>query len=240
VSKLLEITGLKAGYGSIAVVRDLNVKVAQGEIVTLLGANGAGKSTTLKAIMGLVRPMAGKILVDGTDTAGLPAFQAAKSGLALVPEGRRVFRTMTVQENLEVGGVTRPNLEARETLERMYELFPRLRERHRQLAGTLSGGEQQMVAIARALMSRPAFILMDEPSLGLAPLVVAQVFEAIRRIQTEMGCGVLLVEQNAEMALSVAERGYVMTRGNVVVEGAAADLRGSALLNSAYLGMQPA
>lgn len=240
MAKLLEVKGLTAGYGAIAVVKQINVKVAQDEIVTLLGANGAGKSTTLKAIMGMVRPMDGQICLGNTDIAGQPAFAAAKRGLALVPEGRRVFRTMTVQENLEVGGVTRSTAEVRETLEQMYQLFPRLRERHRQLAGTLSGGEQQMLAIGRALMSRPAFILMDEPSLGLAPLIVAQVFEAVRRIQTEMGIGVLLVEQNAEMALSVADRGYVLTRGSVVAEGSAEVLRGSAHLSNAYLGMQPA
>ena len=235
---VLETQGLQASYGSITVVKGIDLRIETGEIVTLLGANGAGKTTILKALMGILKPSSGRILLNGVDITGQVAHQAARRGLALVPEGRRIFRRMTVRENMELGAVTRPAAEAQATMERMFGLFPRLRERQRQLGGTLSGGEQQMLAIARALMTHPRFLLMDEPSLGLAPLVVAQVFEIIARVGEETGIGVLLVEQNAAMALSVANRGYVLTRGRVVGQGAAQDLRSSEHLGAAYLGLK--
>jgi branched-chain amino acid transport system ATP-binding protein len=233
----LVVENLHAAYGEIQVLHDVNLKVEKGQIVALLGANGAGKSTTIKAIMGLVKPSAGRILLDGRDLSGRPAHLAARAGIALVPEGRRIFKKMTVEENLQVGGVVRTAAEVREQLADIYGLFPRLAERRRQVGGTLSGGEQQMLAIGRALMSRPDFILMDEPSLGLAPLVVESVREAIERIRREMGIGGILVEQNVAVALTVAARAYVLVRGSVVLEGDPKTLANSPQLKEAYLGM---
>ena len=197
----LAVENLCAAYGEIEVLHGVNLAVEKGEIIALLGANGAGKSTTIKAIMGLVKPSAGRILLDGRDLSGQAAHLAARAGIALVPEGRKIFKKMTVEENLQVGGVVRSGAEVREQLADVYALFPRLGERRRQVGGTLSGGEQQMLAIGRALMSRPDFILMDEPSLGLAPLVVESVHQAIDRIRREMGIGGILVEQNVAVAL---------------------------------------
>jgi len=233
----LETNALSVDYGEVPAIADVSLAVEEGEVVALLGANGAGKSTTLKAIMGMVRPRAGAVKLDGRDVTGEPAHAAARSGIALVPEGRRVFKRMTVRENLDIGGISRPASEMPARTEEMFALFPRLRERHRQLGGTLSGGEQQMLAIGRALMAKPAFILMDEPSLGLAPLVVAQVYDVLRRISRELGVGGILVEQNVELALSVADRGYVLSRGRIALEGPAQLLAKSPQLHKAYLGM---
>ena len=215
----LAVENLHAAYGEIEVLHGVSLAVEKGQIIALLGANGAGKSTTIKAIMGLLKPSAGRILLDGRDLSGQAAHLAARAGIALVPEGRKIFRKMTVEENLLVGGVVRSAAEVREQLADVYALFPRLGERRRQFGGTLSGGEQQMLAIGRALMSRPSFILMDEPSLGLAPLVVESVHQAIDRIRREMGIGGILVEQNVAVALSVAAYAYVLMRGSVVLEG---------------------
>jgi branched-chain amino acid transport system ATP-binding protein len=223
-------------YGEIAALRSLTMSVAAGEVVALLGANGAGKSTALKAIMGMVKPRRGTIFVNGRDVVGEPAHLAARHGLALVPEGRRVFKRMTVRENLEVGGVTRPSAQLSRSMAEVFALFPRLGERIHQQAGTLSGGEQQMLAIGRALMAKPDFVLFDEPSLGLAPLVVDDVFATIQRISRELGIGGILVEQNVELALGLVERGYVLSAGRVVLSGTAAELRDSPQLQDAYLG----
>ena len=204
--------------------------------MALVGANGAGKSTTLKAIMGMVVPVRGAIIVNGENVTGQPAHTAARRGVALVPEGRRVFSRMTVRENLEVGGVTRPRSEAPTRMNDVFELFPRLKARQPQLAGTLSGGEQQMLAIGRALMAKPDFVLFDEPSLGLAPLLVETVLEAISRISRDLGIGGVLVEQNVNVALGLAKRAYVLSRGRLVLAGTSAELRGSPQLQQAYLG----
>ncbi len=234
----LGVRQLDVAYGEIEVLRGVDLVVAKGELVALLGANGAGKSTTLKAIMGIVKPSAGRVLLGDVDLTGQAPHLAARAGIALVPEGRRIFKKMTVQENLLVGGVTRGGSETTRRMSDVFDLFPRLAERRRQLAGTLSGGEQQMLAIGRALMSRPTFLLMDEPSLGLAPLVVEHVYQTIDQIRREMGIGGVLVEQNVEVALKVASRGYVLARGSLALEGDASMLRTSPLLHQAYLGMQ--
>jgi branched-chain amino acid transport system ATP-binding protein len=236
VHKQIEVRDLSVNYGEISGVRNLDLAVRQGEIVALVGANGAGKSTTLKAIMGMVAPAGGAIIVNGEHVIGQPAHTAARRGVALVPEGRRIFSRMTVRENLEVGGVTRPRREVPALLEDVFALFPRMRERQQQLAGTLSGGEQQMLAIGRALMSRPDFVLFDEPSLGLAPLLVESVFEAIARIKNDLGIGGVLVEQNVGVALELAGRACVLSRGQLVLSGSASDVRESPRLQEAYLG----
>ncbi len=232
----IDVRGLCVTYGEVRAVADLSMRVERGEVVAVLGANGAGKSTLLRAIMGMVRPTTGAIVVNGRDVVGQPAHMAARNGVALVPEGRRVFKRMTVRENLQVGGVTRSTTEAAGAMDEVFSLFPRLKERAGQLAGTLSGGEQQMLAIGRALMARPDFVLYDEPSLGLAPLVVEDVFATIRRISRELGIGGVLVEQNVGLALDVAVRGHVLARGRVVLSGQAADLLASPRLQEAYLG----
>ena len=236
----LAVENLRAAYGEIEVLHGVYLAVEKGEIIALLGANGAGKSTTIKAIMGLIKPSAGRILLDGRDLSGQAAYLAARAGIALVPEGRKIFKKMTVEENLLVGGVVRSGAEQRGLLADVYALFPRLAERRRQFGGTLSGGEQQMLAIGRALMSRPNFILMDEPSLGLAPLVVESVHQAIEKIRREMGIGGILVEQNVAVALSVAARAYVLMRGAVVLEGDPKTLAASPGLKDAYLGLAAA
>ena len=235
---VLAAENLYLGYGPVTVVHGISLRAEEGEIVCLLGANGAGKTTTLNALMGLITPSRGKITLDDKDLTPLKSFQVAQAGIALVPEGRRVFKRMTVEENLLIGGVTVSPAERKKNLEQMYTIFPRLRERSRQLAGTLSGGEQQMLAIARALMASPRFLLMDEPSLGLAPRVVQEVYEKIEEISRTLGVGVLLVEQNAAMALGVSSRGYVLSRGVIVEEGTAEYLRKSPALAGAYLGRQ--
>ena len=235
--KRLELDDISVNYGEVSGVRNLSLTVGPGEVVALLGANGAGKSTTLKAIMGMVKTAGGAIIVNGEDVTGAPPHTTARRGISLVPEGRRIFKRMTVRENLEVGGVTRTKAEVAEQMAEVVSLFPRLKERERQLAGTLSGGEQQMLAIGRAMMSRPDFILFDEPSLGLAPLVVEDVLNAIRRISTQLGIGGILVEQNVEVALNLAERAYVLSRGALALAGSATELRTSPRLREAYLGM---
>jgi branched-chain amino acid transport system ATP-binding protein len=233
----LAVENLRAAYGEIEVLHGVSLTVAKGQIVALLGANGAGKSTVIKAIMGLVKPTAGRILLDGRDLSGQAAHMAARAGIALVPEGRRIFKKMTVEENLQVGGVVRSGAETRGRLADIYALFPVLGERRRQVGGTLSGGEQQMLAIGRALMSRPSFILMDEPSLGLAPLVVESVHQAIDRIRREMGIGGILVEQNVAVALGIAAHATVLMRGSVVLEGEPKAIINDPMLKDAYLGM---
>jgi branched-chain amino acid transport system ATP-binding protein len=233
----LAVEGLRAAYGEIEVLHGVDLAVEKGQVVALLGANGAGKSTTIKAIMGLVQPSAGRVLLDGADLAGQAAHLAARAGIALVPEGRKIFKKMTVEENLQVGGVVRTAAEIRDRLADVYALFPTLGERRRQIGGTLSGGEQQMLAIGRALMSRPNFILMDEPSLGLAPLVVERVHQTIDRIRREMGIGGILVEQNVAVTLGIASYAYVLMRGSVVLQGEPRTIAASPALKEAYLGM---
>jgi branched-chain amino acid transport system ATP-binding protein len=236
MSKRIEIQHVTVTYGEIIAVADLTMHVEQGEIVALLGANGAGKSTTLKAIMGMVQPTGGTIGINGHDVTRQPAHAAAGHGLALVPEGRRIFNRMTVRENLQIGAVTRPAGQIASLMEEMFTLFPVLKARDRQLAGTLSGGEQQMLAIGRALMAKPDFVLFDEPSLGLAPIVVETVFSAIRRIRGELGIGGILVEQNVDIALDLVKRAYVLAAGRLALSGASEQLRRSPRLQEAYLG----
>ncbi|HMH75812.1 MAG TPA: ABC transporter ATP-binding protein [Candidatus Udaeobacter sp.] len=237
---MLEVTGLSARYGAVAALRDVSLEVRAGELVALIGANGAGKSTLLRAIAGLVAPAAGRVALDGRDVTGQAPEAMIRAGVALVPERRRVFAPLTVLDNLELGGYALPRgrdfrsrLEA--GVEEAYRLFPVLRRRRDQLAGTLSGGEQQMLAIGRALMTRPRLLLCDEPSLGLAPLVVAEIMRLLSSLR-EAGTTILLVEQNARMALRSADRAYVLEVGSVVLSGAAADLLEDDQLKAAYLG----
>jgi len=233
---LLEVRGLKVSYGGINAVKGIDFKVAAGELVTLIGANGAGKTTTLKALAGLVKPAAGGILYNGKDITARPAYELVRQGLALVPEGRGVFGRLTVDENLAMGAYSRRD-SARVTadFDRVYGLLPRLAERRRQFAGTLSGGEQQMLAIGRAMMSRPRLLLLDEPSMGLAPLMVQKIFEAIRAIADD-GATLLLVEQNARLALETCHRGYVMESGLITAADSAARLLADPRVRQAYLG----
>jgi branched-chain amino acid transport system ATP-binding protein len=233
---MLEIQGLDVYYGAIHALRDVSVTVNAGEVVTLIGANGAGKSTTLRAITGLVRPKAGRILFEGEDIAGLPAHKLVARGISMSPEGRGVFANLTVLENLEMGAYLQKNrAQMAEDLERGFTLFPRLAERKKQRAGTLSGGEQQMLAMARALMSRPKLLLLDEPSLGLAPLVCHTIFTTIDEIKAA-GTTVLLVEQNANAALKHSDRGYVLETGCVTLGGTAVELASDPRVREAYLG----
>ncbi len=233
---LLNVERLSVYYGVVQALRGISFAVGRGEIVSLIGANGAGKSTTLRALSGIVRPASGSIVHDGVRISGLPPHRIARLGLSHVPEGRGVFATMSVLENLEMGAYARRSLkESRETLARVYTLFPRLAERSAQLAGTLSGGEQQMLAIGRALMQRPDMILLDEPSMGLSPLLVREIFQLIVEIN-RAGTTVLLVEQNAFMALSIAHRAYVLETGEITIEGKAAELRENPKVRAAYLG----
>ena len=236
MSKRIDIQDLRVAYGEIVAVTGLTMQVEAGEVVALLGANGAGKSSTLKAIIGTVRPSHGTIRLNGHDVTGQPPHTAASHGLALVPEGRRIFNRMTVRENLQVGAVTRPAGEIPGLMAEIFALFPVLKARERQLAGTLSGGEQQMLAIGRALMAKPDFVLFDEPSLGLAPMVVDTVFSAIRRIRSDLGIGGILVEQNVELALDLVQRAYVLASGRVAMSGTSDELRRSPRLQQAYLG----
>jgi branched-chain amino acid transport system ATP-binding protein len=233
---LLEVRELKVAYGGIRAIKGIDLHVAQGELVALIGSNGAGKTTTLKTLAGLLPHASGQIHYDGTSLKNFAAHQRATMGIALVPEGRGVFARMTVAENLLMGAYSRSDKhEIATDLERMYGLFPRLAERKDQLAGTLSGGEQQMVAMARALMSRPRLLMLDEPSMGLAPLMVQKIFDTIRDIAA-LGMSILLVEQNARLALQVAQRGYVMESGAITLSGAAGELLGSDAVQRAYLG----
>ena len=231
---MLEVRGLAVAYGGIEAVKGIDLAVRQGELVTLIGANGAGKTTTLKALSGLLKPRSGTIIYDGHDITGKPAHELVKLGLALVPEGRGVFARLTIEENLAMGAYTRRD-DVTKDFDRAYALFPRLAERRRQLAGTLSGGEQQMLAIARALMSRPKLLLLDEPSMGLAPIMVQKIFETIRAVAAE-GVTLLLVEQNAKLALEACSRGYVMETGAIALEDDARALLVNPQVRRAYLG----
>ena len=234
---LLEVQNVELAYGEAPACRDVSFQVAEGEIVALIGANGAGKSTTLRGVAGAMLPRKGSIRFDGAELTRMPAHERVIAGIALVPEGRRVFPALTVRENLEMGGFkyrkARKRLDV--LLERMLDMFPRLRERAGQRAGTLSGGEQQMLALGRALMSEPRLLCMDEPSLGLAPLVVQDIFRSIRAVNAS-GTSVLLVEQNARYALETASRGYVLQTGSIIAAGTCAALRQDARVKEAYLG----
>jgi branched-chain amino acid transport system ATP-binding protein len=233
---LLALQGLHVAYGGIRAVKGIDLEVAAGELVCLIGANGAGKTTTLRAITGLVRAAAGRVLYDGADIAGQRVHEIARRGLALVPEGRGVFAQLTIEENLAMGAYARSDRAGvAADIERVFTLFPRLKERRAQTAGTLSGGEQQMLAIARALMSRPKLLLLDEPSMGLAPLMVERIFEVVRTIAAE-GVTLLLVEQNARLALEASHRGYVLEGGLVAFSGESAKLLGDSRVREAYLG----
>ena len=232
---MLEVRGLSLAYDGIVAVRAIDLDVAAGERVAVIGANGAGKSTTLKGLAGLMRPRAGCVRLRGEDITGQPAHERVRRGISLVPEGRGVFARLTVAENLDMGAFLRTDPGVDDDLERCHAMFPRLRERRAQLAGTLSGGEQQMLAIARALMSRPSLLLLDEPGMGLAPIVTARIFEAIAEISAS-GVAVLLVEQNARAALELASRGYVLESGQVALAGRSEELLASASVRQAYLG----
>jgi branched-chain amino acid transport system ATP-binding protein len=233
---LLEVKNLKVGYGGIKALKGIDLTVAPGELVALIGSNGAGKTTTLKALAGLLHPSSGEIFYNGKSLHNIPAHRRVCDGLALVPEGRGIFARLTVAENLQMGAYIRNDtVQIGADLERMYALFPRLAERRAQPAGTLSGGEQQMVAMARALMSRPKLLMLDEPSMGLAPMMVTKIFETIRDISAQ-GVSILLVEQNAKLALEVAQRGYVLESGLITLSDSAAYLLGSDEVRRAYLG----
>ncbi len=234
MSNLLEIKNLQVRFGGITAVENVSIDVPEGKIVTLIGANGAGKSTTLRSVSGIVKPQKGEILFGGENIVGLSPDKIVAKGVTLVPEGRRVFPNLTVLENLKIGAYLRKD-DLKPDIEYVYSLFPRLKERHWQLAGTLSGGEQQMLAVGRALMSRPKLIMMDEPSLGLAPLVVKDIFDIITTIN-KAGITVLLIEQNANMALKVADRAYVLETGNITKEGTGIDLLNDESIKEAYLG----
>jgi len=233
-SPLLELAGVDTFYGPIHILQGVSIAVHPGELVCLLGGNASGKSTTLKTVLGIVRPRAGAVRFDGEDVTDRPTSYRIAKGMAIVPENRRLFGPMTVLENLQMGAYLTGG-GTKEDYERVYSLFPRLYERRQQLAGTLSGGEQQMVAMARALMSRPKLMLMDEPSMGLAPILVERSFEIIKQVH-EAGVAVLVVEQNANVSLSIADRGYVLSTGRLVLEGKASDLLQDENLRKAYLG----
>jgi branched-chain amino acid transport system ATP-binding protein len=232
---VLEVRDLHVYYGEIHALKGASLSVNRGEIVALLGPNGAGKTTTLKTISGLLPPRSGTVHLEGQSVIGVPPHEIVRRGIAHVPEGRRIFNRLSVADNLEMGAYIRTDGAIREDMERVFTLFPRLRERRVQVAGTLSGGEQQMLAIGRALMARPRLLLLDEPSMGLAPVLVEQIFETIQDIN-RAGTPILLVEQNAAMALTIAQRGYVLETGSVVLEGSARELGENAEIRRAYLG----
>ncbi len=232
---LLRLDGINTYYGQMHILQNVTLFVGPGELVCLLGGNASGKSTTLKTILGLVEPRSGSVRLDGRDVTRASTARRIELGLAIVPENRRLFGPMTVLENLEMGAYLRPRADLREDLERVYSIFPLLAERRKQLAGTLSGGEQQMVAMGRALMARPKLLLMDEPSMGLAPILVERSFEVIKQVH-EAGVAMLVVEQNANVSLSIADRGYVLSTGRIVLEGNASELIQHEELRKAYLG----
>jgi branched-chain amino acid transport system ATP-binding protein len=233
---LLQIENLHVAYGAIHALQGISLHIAEGEIVTLIGANGAGKSTTLRTISGLLRPIGGDVRFKDRGITKVPAENIVRLGISQVPEGRRIFARLTVRENLEMGAFTRSDKrEIAESMERVFASFPRLKERLNQFGGTLSGGEQQMLAMGRGLMTRPALLLLDEPSMGLAPILVEEIFNIIQRINAQ-GTSILLVEQNAAMALSIANRGYVLETGRIVLEGSAAELLENPQVQAAYLG----
>ena len=232
---MLNVNDINVYYGAIHAIKGVSFQVNDGEVVTLIGANGAGKSTILNTVCGLLRSRTGSVEFLGQDLAGIPAHKLVERGLAHVPEGRRIFQHMTVEENLEMGAYTQPRSSVDPNLERVFEQFPRLKERRRQVAGTLSGGEQQMLAMGRGLMSDPKLLMLDEPSMGLAPILVEQIFDIIKRLH-QAGTTILLVEQNAQMALSVADRGYVLETGRIVATGTGQELLRDAAVKKAYLG----
>ena len=232
---MLKVNGIHVYYDAIHALKGVTFTVERGELVTLLGANGAGKTTTLKTLSGLLRPRAGSVELEGAPLQRVEAHEIVRRGVAHVPEGRKVFPRFTVLENLHIGGYSRDKRALTPELDFVFQMFPRLRERHKQYAGTLSGGEQQMLAIARALMAKPKLLLLDEPSMGLAPKIVEQILENIRAIN-QAGVTVLLVEQNAAMALAISHRGYVLETGMVILEGSASELAGNDLVRQAYLG----
>ena len=232
---LLKVDDIHVYYGNIHAIKGISFEVNEGEIVTLIGANGAGKSTTLNTISGLLKPRSGQISFDGKNLAGVPASKVVSLGMALCPEGRRIFQQMSVRENLEMGGYTRPASEIDSSLENVFQRFPRLKEREKQIAGTLSGGEQQMLAMGRALMSKPKLLMLDEPSMGLAPILVEQIFDIVKELN-DAGTTILLVEQNARMALSIAHRAYVLETGTISMSGDAHELAEDDRVRKAYLG----
>ena len=232
---LLKVDDIHVYYGSIHAIKGISFEVYEGEIVTLIGANGAGKSTTLTTVSGLLKPRSGMITFEGRGIVGIGASKIVGLGMALCPEGRRVFQQMTVRENLEMGGFSRPNDEIPGALENVFQRFPRLKEREKQVAGTLSGGEQQMLAMGRALMSKPKLLMLDEPSMGLAPILVEQIFDIIKELHAA-GTTILLVEQNAQMALSIADRAYVLGTGKITISGSARDVLADDRVREAYLG----
>jgi len=235
MSTLLKVDNIHVYYGAIHAIKGISFEVNEGEIVTLIGANGAGKSTTLNTVAGLLKPREGSITLEGQSLLGIPAHKLVSRGMALCPEGRRIFQAMTVRENLEMGGYSRPAAEIDGSLEDVFNRFPRLKEREKQIAGTLSGGEQQMLAMGRALMSKPKLLMLDEPSMGLAPILVEQIFDIIKELH-EAGTTILLVEQNAQMALSIADRAYVLGTGSITMSGAANEVLADDRVRAAYLG----
>ena len=232
---LLQVENVNVYYGSIHAIKNISLQVNEGEIVTLIGANGAGKSTTLNTISGLLKPKTGSVTFDGRVISGMSANKIVPLGMALCPEGRRIFQHMTVRENLEMGGYSRPKNEIEDSIEEVFQRFPRLKERRKQIAGTLSGGEQQMLAMSRALMSHPKLMMLDEPSMGLAPILVDQIFEIVKELH-KAGTTILLVEQNARKALQVADRAYVLETGSITLSGTGAELASSDAVKKAYHG----
>ena len=235
MGQILKVDNINVYYGAIHAIKGISFHVNEGEIVTLIGANGAGKTTTLQTVSGLLRSKTGSVEFCGENISHIPSHKLVEKGLAQVPEGRRIFQQMSVEENLEMGAYTQKKSGIDADIERVYEKFPRLKERHRQIAGTLSGGEQQMLAIGRALMSHPKLLMLDEPSMGLAPIIVEQIFEIIQELH-KAGTTILLVEQNAQMALSVADRAYVLETGKIALSGTGAELAASDSVRKAYLG----
>jgi branched-chain amino acid transport system ATP-binding protein len=235
---MLVLKGVYAGYGKIRILKGINLEVSEGEVVTLIGANGAGKTTILRVITGILKPEKGEVNFQGEELSSLDTHKIAESGIVMVPEGRRIFQRLTILENLELGGFRnrkKPREESQASIKAVFAIFPKLEERQEQIAGTLSGGEQQMLAIGRALMATPKLLLIDEPSLGLAPLVVKKIFEVIKEIH-QRGTNVLLVEQNARLALKIADRGYVLSTGEIVLTGPAPSLQSDPMVQAAYLG----